>query len=82
MGFMQYPQIEPPQCIELAPGDILGLISDGVFEAENAAGEMFGTEGVEKVLRADQRGSMSDLMARVLAGGARARQRARRRRTT
>lgn len=66
MGFMNYPHIESPQCIEFAPGDILGLISDGVFEAENAAGEMFGTEGVEKVLRAEQLGSMSDLMARVL----------------
>jgi phosphoserine phosphatase len=66
MGFMQYPHIESPQCIELAPGDILGLISDGVFEAENATGEMFGTGGVEQVLRAGQRGSMSDLMAKVL----------------
>jgi anti-sigma regulatory factor (Ser/Thr protein kinase) len=66
MGFMHYPHIDPPQCIELAPGDILGLISDGVFEAENASGEMFGIEGVGKVLRAGQRGSMSDLMARVL----------------
>ena len=36
--------------IELAPGDILGLITDGVFETENPAGTMFGTEGVEKVL--------------------------------
>jgi len=27
---------------------------------------MFGTGGVEQVLRADQRGSMSDLMAKVL----------------
>jgi phosphoserine phosphatase len=66
MGFMHYPNIDSPQCIELAPGDILGLISDGVFEAENASGEMFGIEGVGKVLRAGQRGSMSDLMARVL----------------
>jgi phosphoserine phosphatase len=66
LGFMKYPQIEPPLQIELAPGDILGLITDGVFETENPAGTMFGTEGVEKVLRARHEGSMSDLLARLL----------------
>ena len=38
MGFMRYPQIDPPQQLQLEPGDILGLISDGVFECENPAG--------------------------------------------
>ncbi len=33
------------------PGDILALISDGVFEAENPAGAMFGVSGVEDILR-------------------------------
>ena len=66
LGFMKYPQIDPPLQIELAPGDILGLITDGVFETENPAGTMFGTEGVEKVLRARHEGSMSDLLARLL----------------
>jgi sigma-B regulation protein RsbU (phosphoserine phosphatase) len=66
MGFMRYKQIDPPHQIRLVPGDILGLISDGVFEAENPAGEMFGTEGVERVLRDGPRGSMSDLMAKIL----------------
>jgi anti-sigma regulatory factor (Ser/Thr protein kinase) len=66
LGFMKYPQIDPPLQIELAPGDILGLITDGVFETENPAGRMFGTEGVEQVLRARHEGSMSDLLARML----------------
>jgi phosphoserine phosphatase len=66
LGFMKYPQIDPPLQINLAPGDILGLITDGVFETENPAGTMFGTEGVEKVLRARHEGSMSDLLARLL----------------
>jgi phosphoserine phosphatase len=66
LGFMKYPQIDPPLQIELAPGDILGLITDGVFETENPAGKMFGTEGVEQVLRARHEGSMSDLLARLL----------------
>jgi phosphoserine phosphatase RsbU/P len=66
LGFMKYQQIDPPLHIDLAPGDILGLITDGVFETENPAGTMFGTEGVEQVLRARHEGSMSDLLARLL----------------
>jgi len=66
LGFMKYPEIDPPLQVELAPGDILGLITDGVFETENPAGQMFGTEGVEQVLRARHEGSMSDLLARLL----------------
>ena len=38
MGFMRFPQVDAPQRIDLAPGDILGLISDGVFEAGRPAG--------------------------------------------
>ena len=66
LGFMKYPQVDAPRQIELAPGDILGLITDGVFECENPAGTMFGTEGVEQVLRTRHEGSMSDLLARLL----------------
>ncbi len=63
---MKFPEIDPPHQIELAPGDILGLITDGVFERENPAGTMFGTAGVEQVLRTRHEGSMSDLLARLL----------------
>jgi phosphoserine phosphatase len=66
MGFMRYPQIDPPRHLQLEPGDILGLISDGVFESENAAGAMFGTEGVEAVLRERHDDTMSDMLARML----------------
>ena len=66
MGFMRYPRVEAPPPIELAPGDILGLITDGVFECADAAGQMFGTAGVERVL-ADAAGRpMSDVLARLL----------------
>jgi sigma-B regulation protein RsbU (phosphoserine phosphatase) len=66
LGFMKFPEVDPPHQIELAPGDILGLITDGVFECENPAGTMFGTAGVEQVLRTRHEGSMSDLLARLL----------------
>jgi phosphoserine phosphatase RsbU/P len=66
MGFMRYPSVEAPPPIELAPGDILGLITDGVFECADAAGQMFGTVGVERVL-ADAAGRpMSDVLSRLL----------------
>jgi anti-sigma regulatory factor (Ser/Thr protein kinase) len=66
MGFMRYPQIDPPAQMHLEVGDVLGLISDGVFECENPAGDMFGIEGVESVLREGHDCTMSDLLARLL----------------
>ncbi len=39
------------QTIGLAPGDTLVLYTDGVSEAFSANGEMFGDEGLEKMLR-------------------------------
>jgi phosphoserine phosphatase len=66
LGFMSFREVDAPRQIDLAPGDIVGLITDGVFECENPSGEMFGTEGVERVLRANHEGSMSDLLARLL----------------
>jgi anti-sigma regulatory factor (Ser/Thr protein kinase) len=66
MGFMRYPAVEPPREIRLDPGDMLGLISDGVFECEDAAGAMFGTEGVERVLRGCHGRPMSEVLAMLL----------------
>ena len=66
LGFMRYPKIDPPQQLQLEPGDILGLISDGVFECENPAGLMFGPEGVERVLHERDDDTMSELLARML----------------
>ena len=50
MGYMRYAHLDPPAHIDLDPGDVLGLISDGAFEYEDAAGRAFGTEGVERVI--------------------------------
>lgn len=50
MGFMRYAALDPPAQIALEPGDVLGLISDGAFEYEDARGVSFGTEGVERVV--------------------------------
>jgi len=51
MGAM--PLRKPPKAVsmDLAAGDILVLLSDGIYEYENAAGEVFGRERVESVVR-------------------------------
>jgi phosphoserine phosphatase RsbU/P len=36
--------------VELAPGDVLVLFTDGVTEAEDATGEFFGEEGLQKTI--------------------------------
>jgi sigma-B regulation protein RsbU (phosphoserine phosphatase) len=54
MGFMETKNLKESAKIELAPGDILGLMTDGVFETENLAEEAFGQEGVEKLILANQ----------------------------
>jgi phosphoserine phosphatase len=66
MGFMKYPSLDPPQRMALEPGDVLGLISDGAFEYENAAGRSFGTEGVERVIGLHHHRPMSELLALLL----------------
>lgn len=43
----------PPRAatLELGPGDLLALLSDGIFEYRDAAGEQFGVARAEAVLR-------------------------------
>jgi sigma-B regulation protein RsbU (phosphoserine phosphatase) len=66
MGFIRYPKLDPPRRLALAPGDLLGLLSDGVFETENAAGEQFGTAGVERVVARCRHRPMAELLATLL----------------
>lgn len=37
-GYMNQTDLKHARVIEMAPGDILGLISDGIYEYENPAG--------------------------------------------
>ncbi len=41
----------PEQSAGFAPGDRVALVTDGILEAANAAGDMFGTAGVGAALR-------------------------------
>ena len=50
----------------LAPGEVVCIVSDGVTEAQNPAGALYGNERLEAVLR-DNRGSAGEIVAAVRA---------------
>ena len=52
--------------IKLAPGDILGLISDGIYEYENEVGLQFGQKGVASVIDAMPNGTAEELVAAIM----------------
>ena len=66
LGAMQLTSLRPAVDVDLAPGDILVLISDGVYEYRNAENEEFGEERVEEIVRAHHAGSMAELSSRLL----------------
>ncbi len=45
----------PVATLQLADGDVLTLLSDGVVEAQNSRGELFGFERIQQVLATSQR---------------------------
>jgi serine phosphatase RsbU (regulator of sigma subunit) len=57
--------LDGPPPIELAPGDILGLLSDGIYEYADHAGKQFDTAGVGAVIAEHHRVSMTELIARI-----------------
>ena len=67
MGAMPIVTLRAAIELALAPGDVLLLLSDGIYEYENASGEQFGVARVERVLRDDALASTATLSARLLA---------------
>lgn len=50
LGAMPLSKVKPALTLELLPGDILVLLSDGFYEYHDAAGEQFGEERVEDIV--------------------------------
>jgi len=51
LGAFPVEQVKPSRKLRLAAGDVVALISDGVFEWPGRDGGEFGVEGVEELLR-------------------------------
>jgi sigma-B regulation protein RsbU (phosphoserine phosphatase) len=66
MGAMPVSNLRPAVELTVEPGDILALLTDGVYEYEDPGGEQFGQERVERVLREHQGRPASELSALIL----------------
>ncbi|MGE5169325.1 MAG: SpoIIE family protein phosphatase [Rudaea sp.] len=67
LGAMRLASLRPAIELWLRPGDILAVISDGVFEQEDRTGEQFGEARVQEIIGAGARVPMADLAAELLA---------------
>lgn len=54
LGYMPQTNLGKPITAVLEPGDVLGLISDGVYEYENESGVQFGQQGVANIISNSQ----------------------------
>jgi len=62
MGIMSGIEAQRPPAIEMAPGDILALISDGIFEYMGDNNEQFGEQRAIDILRQHQNKPMAELI--------------------
>ncbi len=70
LGYMNQTRLGDPMAIQMEPGDILGLISDGIYEYENTAGVHFGQDGIIKVI-AEHPEATADELVRLIMQAAR-----------
>lgn len=61
-GIMSDLDLGPARDMELAPDDLFLVASDGIYEAMNPAGELFGRERVKAVVRAAAGGSAESII--------------------
>ncbi len=66
LGYMPHTELGAPHTAVLEPGDVFGLISDGIYEYENEQGEQFGRRGVMKVLDAHPDAGAQELVDRIM----------------
>jgi sigma-B regulation protein RsbU (phosphoserine phosphatase) len=63
LGAMPLASLQPAIALDMQPGDILVLLSDGFYEQSNSRGEMFGDDRVRDIVRAQHAAPMADVLA-------------------
>jgi phosphoserine phosphatase len=66
LGYMEQTNLGAPVSLRLEPGDILGLISDGIYEYENEEGVQFGQQGVAKIIDSMPGAPARDLVPAIM----------------
>jgi anti-sigma regulatory factor (Ser/Thr protein kinase) len=66
LGAMQLASLRPAIRVAMQPGDVLVLVSDGIYEQENRQGEAFGEARVTSIVDASRGASAAVLLARIL----------------
>jgi phosphoserine phosphatase len=67
LGAMPLTRIRPATTVPVAPGDILVLLSDGVYEYQNLAGEQFGEARVREIVATHRDEPAEAIAAHLLA---------------
>lgn len=68
LGYMPQTDLDQAVVAKLEPGDVLGLISDGIYEYENESGLQFGQQGVINVIASNPDASAQELVDMIMRG--------------
>ena len=66
LGYMPQTDIAAPITVDMQPGDVLGLISDGIYEYENESGDQFGQERVAEIIASNVNQTAQHLVDDIL----------------
>jgi phosphoserine phosphatase len=71
LGYMPQSDLGQPLLAQLNPGDVLGLISDGIYEYENETGLQFGQQGVINIIDNNPEATAQQLVDMIMKGARR-----------
>jgi len=66
VGIMELSEVGPSHVLMMEPGDVLVLLSDGIYEYESKQGVPFGEERVAQLLKYHHRLPMAELSKQIL----------------
>jgi phosphoserine phosphatase RsbU/P len=66
LAAMPLSRLRPAVALDMEPGDILVLLSDGIYEYRDASSEEFGQERVERIVREHHEKAAAELAALLL----------------